>query len=259
MIPSIPITPTCPHGHAGVINTTAKTVTHGDFASGLSIGGSGDYTFETGTYCITGNVQIGSIGSVNSPTSDVVWVMRNAGDTVNLTDLDYHFKSLDIYTTNGSFNLTNGATLYTDRLHFISSGTGNIQFGGGTTVTSLTGAMVPDAFFYLKGGKPDFNSGANALLHAPPSPDPFKGMLIYMPWSNQTPITFAGGTSQQFYGSIIVPHSVVTISGGSATVAYHSQFVAFKFDIGGGAYLNTSYNASENFGLASSPTVELVK
>jgi hypothetical protein len=257
-IPARPSPPTCPLGHAGVINTTAKTVTHGDYPSGLSIGGSGTYTFESGVYCINGSggFTVGSITRVNSPLSDVILVMGDKDAMMNGgTRFDFH--SLEIYTNNGSWTITAGADLYTDRLRFISSGTGNNTVASDTTILSLAGADVPDAFFYFTGGVPKWDAGAVLKMHAPSSGD-FSKLLVYMPWSNQSPVTFAGGTNYKLTGTYLAPHATINISGGNAATVIDSQFIAYKFNILGDGHLNLTFHSDENFSPAT-PTVELTK
>jgi hypothetical protein len=260
-IPARTSPPTCPDAHTGVINTTAKTVTHGNYPTGLSISGSGTYTFESGVYCIngTGGFQVGSIAQVNSSstTSDVVLVMDNNNVAMNGGTV-FYFRSLEIYTINGNWTIAGGADLYTNHLRFISSGTGNNTAASDTTILSLAGADVPDAFFYFTGGAPIWAAGASLKLHAPPSGDPFAGLLVYMPWSNQTPVTFAGGTNYKLTGTILAPHSTITITAGNTADLIHSQFIGYKFIFSGGANVVLSYSGSENYGPSSS-TVELTK
>ena len=265
--------------HAGTL-ADPHILLPGNYASGITTsGGTGWYNMQSGVYCFTGSsgLNVSSTNGVYAPGSDVVLVMNN--NTASFSgSSDAFFHSLKVYTTNSSFTIGSGSDLYTDTFRFISSGTGTMSVSGDSYFCGLAGAplvasigtrrcdfsnaahAVPDAFMYFKGGSPTWTAGGKVNLHAPSS-GPYTGLLVYLPWSNTTAIDFSGGTSYMLYGTYMAPHSKFTITAGNTSNAFHSQFVGYWFDLSGGAGLNLTYGASENWSAApaTAPVIELIK
>lgn len=258
VIPAPPPPPTCSGN--GTKNDATKTVTPGNFPSGLDIGGSGTWTFQSGVYCISGGrFHVGSIASVNSPNSDVIIV---AGD--NNVDMDggtvFYFKSIEVYTNNGNWTITGGADLYTNKIRHIATGKGILTVASDTYVKSLSNGVVPDAFFYFAQGKFSWDAGAILWLHAPTYGD-YAGLLVYMPWSNANYqgyfksntltcdekkgypcVEFIGGTNYNLTGTFLMPHTTVHIGAGNMTTAFKAQFIAYRYLLDGGAALMLQYS-----------------
>ncbi len=272
-IPTPPAPPTCSGN--GTKNDATKTVTPGNFPSGLDIGGSGTWTFQSGVYCISGGrFHVGSIASVNASNSDVIIV---AGD--NNVDMDggtvFYFKSLEVYTNNGNWTITGGADLYTNKVRYISTGSGILTVASDTDVKSLSNGVVPDAFFYFRSGKFSWDAGAVLWLHAPTEGN-YAGLLVYLPWSNVgyqgyfknniltcddktgPCVEFIGGTNYNLTGTFLMPHTTVHIGAGNMTNAFRAQFIAYRYLLDGGASLMLQYSDPDVYH-APQATVELAQ
>jgi Flp pilus assembly protein TadG len=277
------LAPTCPVGASGIVTKTGHAgtpsdpyvISAGDYLTGLDLAGSGWYTMQSGVYCFTGSAgfQGDNVAGVYSPSSDVVWVMGNNNARME-GSTDFWLHSLKIYTQDGYWYEGGGSNLYTDKLRFISTGTGNMQIASDTVICNLAAGgtnppssqacniaspahSVPDTLFYFAEGKPIWDASAKLNLHAPPS-GLFKGLLVYLPWDNTSTITFAGGTYYSLTGTYLAPHCTMNIGGGNEASVINSQIIAYKFYLDGGAKLTLNYGSEDNYG-QSVPTIELTK
>lgn len=97
------------------------------------------------------------------------------------------------------------------------------------------------------------NGGAGLELSAPTADDPspaIKGLLLYMPPSNNKPLII-NGDSNIFttVGTILAPSSHIKINGTSDTAVYQSQVIGYDVELIGTATLTIEYNPSENANL----------
>ncbi len=247
-VPTMPTPPTC--SSAG--SQTSTKLTPGYFNGNVTI--NNDTTMDPGTYCFNGGININGQNKLNGPTGSIKVVLGN--NDFNLGVSNFTFNDLAVYTVNGSFRANGNGVLNTDRLRFYSSGSGNFQINGNGGVTSN------NAYIYLKGGQITWNGNSTVNLHAAPASDPegVGGLLVYMPWSNTTPITFNGGSNIHLTGTCLMPHSNITFNGG-VNFELHSQIVGYQYIVNGGGAVDIYYVASENYNppAAANPTIQLTK
>ena len=260
LIPAIPSSPTC-SGSGNVtgtysgtfssgtlnMNSGAATLTPGNF-SGLNVNG-GTLTFSPGTYCISGSINMNG-GSLTGG-GQVNMVMAN-GLTLN-SGISASFNDLEIYTANGNWILNGGASLTATTLRFYSSGSSTFVVNAGATLTSS------NSFFYLTSGNVVWNGSSNISLQAPPTGDPYAGLVLYMPWTNTSSFILNGGSNVAVTGTILAPHSNITANGNSSFKALNSQIVGYTFIFNGGGTFNVTFNAAQNYGTPTTALVELIK
>ena len=173
-------------------------------------------------------------------------VMNNGFSLSN--GINASFSDLEIWASGGSWNI-NGSLSATNKLRFYS--TGSAAINGSGSISS------GDAFFYLTSGYMTMNSGLTTSLTAPSSPDPYAGLVLYMPYGNSNAITLDASTSSSFTGTILAPSSTITLNGGSSADVIKSQIIGYKFQVN--SPLTVSYNAGQNYGTPTTATVELIK
>ena len=259
-IPAIPTAPTC-SGSGGAsgyngsfssgtlnMNSGNATLTPGNF-SGINVNG-GTLNFSPGTYCISGSLNMN--GGAMAGSGGTVKIVMNNGVTMN-GGITGNFADLEIYTTNGNWILNGGASLTATRLRFYSTGSSTFVVNGSATLVSS------NCFFYLTSGNVTWNGSSNITLAGPPDGDPYKGLLIYMPWTNTSSFILNGGSTVNVTGTILAPHSNITANGGSSFHAYNSQIIGYTFIFNGGGTFEVNFDASVNYGAASASTVQLIK
>ena len=100
-----------------------------------------------------------------------------------------------------------------------------------------------------------FNLSANTDVNAP-----LRGLLIYLPVTNNSDVKFLGGGDVIMTGTIMAPSSVVNITGGSTTQGtYQTQVVADKIVIGGNGLINLTYDADSQYQPPVSAVIQLLK
>ncbi|MFO3797557.1 MAG: pilus assembly protein TadG-related protein, partial [Anaerolineales bacterium] len=196
-VPPIPSPPTCstPGSQSG---TNPITFTPGYF-NNIAINANQTAIFQPGVYCINGNLNVNGNATITS-SDRVIFVTQNqsiifnGGITISIPDIE-------IYTVNGQWIFNGSNTFTPNRIRFYASGSGKWIVNGGSTISAN------DAFFYLTGGYIVWNGNSNINLHAPTAPDPFAGILVYMPWGNTSPAIFNGGSNIYITGSYLAPSS----------------------------------------------------
>lgn len=133
-----------------------------------------------------------------------------------------------MYCINGDFDLNAGDTIYGDNVIIVVN--------GGTVI---------------------WNGGANVNLSAPTTGD-FKGLLLYLPYSNPSTVTIAGNFNSTFTGTILAPASECNLLGTSGSVGMmSSQVICYTVDIAGTSATNITYDANNLWQAPISPTIEL--
>jgi hypothetical protein len=265
-IPAAPNkTSLCPTGYAGSVNSVTRTISPGDFSGLLQTSGSGTYSIGSGVYCLNApgsGLDVAHIDRVSSLTSDVIIILGD--NTASFSGgTDWYVNSLEVYSNNGSWSVGSGTDVFTNKVRFISTGTGNLSVSGDTHFLSKTSVIgsneqdIPDAFFYFTGGSPLWTAGASMKIHASTSGD-FKGLLVYMPWSNTTPVTLGGGTGFKFTGTWLTPHVAMTVTNGTSAGMLNAQFVAYRWTLTGNGILDITYGASDNYS-PEQPSIELTR
>ena len=262
-IPAIPSTPTC-SGNGGAtfnpttggsisgtsvtLNSGTATLTPGNF-SGITVGG-GTVTFGAGTYCLTGAINQNG-GTMTGPSGQVNLVMGSNSVSQN-TGTDT-FNDLEMFLTSGSWTMNGTTTLNATKLRYYSTGSSSMTVNGSDTLTSS------DSFFYLTSGTVTWNGSSTITLAAPPTGDPYAGLVLYMPWSNTSNSTLNGGSNVSITGTILAPHSNITANGASNFKSLNSQIVGYTFIFNGGGTFKVNFSAGQNYGTPTTAYVELIK
>ncbi len=131
---------------------------------------------------------------------------------------------------------------------------GNFTIQGGQ---SLIGKGVT---IYVIDGFVKWNGGAYLDLEAP-STDEFgtKGLLLYLPPTNSSPVTINGNGSSIMIGSILAPASDVTVEGGGGATGLQTQIVGWHVSLGGSSATTINYDAAKQFQPPQPPTIQLTK
>jgi len=266
------ITPTTGGSTSGTpqsvtLNSGTATLSPGNYSS-ITVQG-GTLTFSGGTYCLNGGININS-GTVTFDAGSYLLgssISQNGGTlTGSGTDIlvmgsnsvtqntgSDTFADLEMYFTSGSWIMNGTTSLNATKLRYYSTGSSSMTVNGGDTLTSS------NAFFYLTSGSVTWNGSSTINLQAPPTGDPYAGLLIYMPWSNTSSFTLNGGSSVSVTGTILAPHSNITANGASNFKDLNSQIVGYTFIFNGGGTFDVNYNAGQNYGTPTTAYVELIK
>ena len=247
--PTMPTPPTC--STAGWIS--GNTIHPGSFSS-LAL--NSDHTMLPGVYCFSGDLNVnGSGNDLSGPSGTVTIVMQGSNSFNPGNGQKYTFNDLEVYTVNGNLNVKD--YLDAKRFRFYSSGSGDFIVNSGATAKS------DDAYVYLFGGYPAWNSQSIVDLTAPKTVDTFgdvRGLLVHMPWENTEPVNLNGSSTVEIHGTFLMPHSKVTFNGG-VDFELHSQVIAYEFIVNGGGTVDIYYLASENYDppVVANPTIQLTK
>ncbi|MEJ5241415.1 MAG: Tad domain-containing protein [Anaerolineales bacterium] len=97
-------------------------------------------------------------------------------------------------------------------------------------------------------------NGGTVNLSAPTS-GPTAGLLLYLPITNNNPITFNGNASWNIRGTILAPASDITVNGTEDGFSMRSQLIGYTVKLTGGGNTSITYNDSEN--IDQPPMIEL--
>lgn len=138
-------------------------------------------------------------------------------------------------------------------------------FGNNVTLAVMTGKVD------WTGSSPTDAVQDAVALYAPQAPSDcatnprppcyyaYNGLLIYLPMSNPSSVTINGNSHWYLEGTILAPASLVTISGTEDGFSLSSQIIAYQVKLTGGASVNLTYNASDNWTTQYAGKVELSK
>ena len=100
-------------------------------------------------------------------------------------------------------------------------------------------------------------NGGTIILD-PPTTGPYKGLTIYLPITNSSPITINGNEDSGFEGTILAPASSIDIKGtGDAGIT--GQVIGYTVDLGGTAGVNVFYDNSKTWDALTTPSIELMQ
>jgi hypothetical protein len=145
---------------------------------------------------------------------------------------------------NSSFTCTN-------TLVYGASGSG-IEFDGNATNT-CTGIT-----FYMQAGKVVWNGNIANKFTAPTS-GPYKGLLIYMPYGNNSDLTINGNSGNQLTGSIIAVSSPITINGNSGSSGMNTAIIGYTISMAGNSNTTINYNAADQYTPVANPNIQFTK
>ena len=263
-IPAIPSAPTCSGNGSATFNPTSggsasgsplsvtvssgtANLTPGNYSS-INVNG-GTVTYSPGTYCLSGGINQNS-GTMTGSSGQVNLVMGS--NSVNQNSGTDTFSDLEMYLTSGSWTLNGTSGLNATKLRYYSTGSSSMVVNGSDTLTSQ------DSFFYLTSGTVTWNGNSTINLKAPTS-DPYKGLVLYMPWSNTSSFILNGGSGVNITGTLLAPHADITANGASNFQSLNSQIVGHDFIFNGGGTFKVNFNAGQNYGTPTTAYVELIK
>ena len=153
----------------------------------------------------------------------------------------------NIYAANANFliasgefrNNSNGLFRCDNLLVHINGGTGFRVNGNSTNI--CTGVT-----FYASTGDVSWNGNPNIDFSAPDW-GPYKGLLIYLPYGNNSALTINGNSQQRLTGSILAVSSPIQVNGNSGTFALTSEIVGYTVSLGGNGNIVIDYNPDDQF------------
>jgi len=129
---------------------------------------------------------------------------------------------------------------------------GDFRLNGGDDITG------EDVVFVLNSGSIYWNGDAEINLDAPES-GPYKGLLVYVPMSNEAELRLNGNMESEISGTILAPASHIKFSGDAETEAEHCQIIGYTVEFGGNGELEIEYEDKNNYDATIPPAIELAK
>ena len=114
-----------------------------------------------------------------------------------------------------------------------------------------------NVLIYMATGKVTWNGGATVKLYAPET-EPYKGLSLYLPVTNSSPVTLNGNSDSEFEGTILAPASEVQING-TGDAGMIGQIIGYTVDLGGTSGINIQYDNSKALWLWTNPSMELTQ
>lgn len=151
----------------------------------------------------------------------------------------------------GSYSGTfppNGVTTLASGLYCVD---GDFRLNGGDVLSGT------DVVIYMIDGDVTWNGGAEIHLDAP-NDGPFKGLLIYSPYTNASTIRLNGNSSSTFTGTILAPASDVTVDGTGDT-GINGQIIGYTVDLSGTSNVSINYSDENNYKAFTPPYLQLTE
>ncbi|OGO75645.1 MAG: hypothetical protein A3K45_00225 [Chloroflexi bacterium RIFOXYC12_FULL_59_14] len=117
-----------------------------------------------------------------------------------------------------------------------------------------------DVVIVINSGTVTWNGGANINLSAPNDGDAgvFEGLLLYLPYTNDSAVTIAGNFNSLFTGTILAPASECNLLGTSGSEGMvSSQVICYTVDIAGNSDTTINYDAGNLWQAPVPPKIEL--
>ena len=129
----------------------------------------------------------------------------------------------------------------------------------GTFMVNANDVLTGDeVLIYMRSGNVHWNGNAQINLTAMTS-EPYPGLLIYMPLSNDDGMIINGNSDSSFTGTFLAPASDIQINGTAGAEGYSSQIIGYTIDLIGTADMLVEYNQSDNLELDFPATLEMVE
>ena len=155
--------------------------------------------------------------------------------------------------------------IYSDPQGFVLRKQDNL-FGNNITLALMTGKID------WTGSSSSDPTQTAVQLYAPKAPDScvadptqppcyyaYNGLLIYLPLTNSSTVTFNGNSDWDLRGTVLAPASLVTISGTEAGFSLSTQIIAYTVKITGDSGINFTYDSAYMWNAHYSGTLELSK
>src|SRR5688500_17581901 len=196
----------------GVLNGT--TFTPGNYGS-INIPNV-TYTFENGNYCFTSGLSISGNSSV---------IINHA----------------NFLFTGGDFRKTSGNLTCNNLLVHTTGASSGIHLSANGTSNNCNGVT-----FYVSTGDVDLGGNATNIFTAPTSGD-YAGLLMYLPYGNDSTVSITGNASSQFTGSIIAVDSHIQIVGNTSTLALSTQIIGETVQLTGNGTIVINYDPADQY------------
>ncbi len=143
-----------------------------------------------------------------------------------------------------------GVTHLDPGIYCLNEGDFNVSAG-----ETLTGDSV---LIRVDVGDVTINGGGNVNLTAP-TEEPFDGLLLFLPESNDSTVTINGDATVSLTGTILAPSATVNINGNGSTFAMNSQVIGFIVNLAGNATTDIHYSDEDNWDAPIPASIELVQ
>jgi Flp pilus assembly protein TadG len=201
--------------------------TPGNYPSGQNFNWAGPVIFQPGNYCF------GNTFKLNGPV-DVI-----AND-------------VNIRVTNGEFSLNGGASLTCNDMLV------HIDGGSGMSINGTSEVHCNDVTFFASTGNVVWDGNATVRMFAPKG-GLYKGLLIYLPYGNNSDLTITGNSNNELTGSIIAVSSAIQLRGVGDTTGLHSQIIGYTVEIQGSHLLEIHYDPDEQYWEVDPTAITLTK
>jgi hypothetical protein len=118
---------------------------------------------------------------------------------------------------------------------------------------NLTGQ---DVVIKVEQGEVHLGGNATLTLDAPDTGD-HKGLLLYLPMENDSPVTLNAGPGSVFAGTILAPASGILLKSDSAPLSFQSQIIGYTIEIEGSNKIIITYTNEQNYDAVTMPEVQL--
>jgi hypothetical protein len=176
---------------------------------------SGTITFAPGNHCFNGGATIN--GNTNIIAFNANFLIPSGEFRIN---------------ANGTFTCNN-------LLVYINGGTG-FRINGNST------NKCDGVTFYAATGDVSWNGNPTIDFKAP-NWGPYKGLLIYLPFGNESPLSINGNSQQSLTGSIIAVSSPIQVNGNSGTFALSTEIIGYTVSLGGNGNIVIDYDPQDMF------------
>jgi hypothetical protein len=195
--------------------TNTWTYTPGNYPSGGNLNHAGDVIFQPGNYCFGNSFKVNGFAHVIA-------------------------NDVKLKITGGEFSLNGGSTLTCNNFLVHINGGNGMRFNGNSAV------YCNDVTFFASTGDVSWAGNVGIRLKAPKGGD-YKGLLIYMPYGNNSQLTINGNSSNELVGSIIAVSSDISIAGNSGTNGLHTQIIGYTVTLQGHSNTVINYNPDEQW------------
>jgi hypothetical protein len=112
--------------------------------------------------------------------------------------------------------------------------------------------------FFASTGDVSWNGNPTIDLKAP-TWGPYQGLLIYMPYENNSPLTINGNSQQSLTGSIVAVGSPIQINGNSGTFALSSAIIGRTVSLAGNGNITIDYDPDDQFVQIDPTLIQMTK
>jgi hypothetical protein len=188
---------------------------------------NGTVIFGPGNHCFYGGVTIS--GNTNIVAFNANFLIAS-GDFSSTSNGTFQCNNLLVYINGGTgFHVNGNSTNECDGVTFYAA-TGDVSWNGNPTI--------------------DFKA---------PSWGPYQGLLIYMPYGNNSPLTINGNSQQSLTGSIVAVSSPIKINGNSGTFALSSAIIGYTVSLGGNGNILIDYDPKDQFTQIDPTLIQMTK